>query len=70
MTQLTSCKCKSAAEESRTWVIGALGINRNCMEYLLIFLGHFAGIEFVTEFVTQMNRHLRIIPVQHLQDKI
>lgn len=44
--------------------------NRNCMEYLLIFLGHFAGIEFVTEFVTQMNRHLRIIPVQHLQDKM
>lgn len=40
------------------------------MEYLLIFLGYFAGTEFVTEFVTQMNRHLRIIPVQHLQDKI
>lgn len=47
-----------------------LALYINCMEYLLIFLGHFAGIEFVTEFVTQMNRHLRIIPVQHLQDKM
>lgn len=47
-----------------------MALYRNCMEYLLIFLGHFAGIEFVTEFVIQMNRHLRITPVQHLQDKM
>lgn len=47
-----------------------LALYRNCMEYLLIFLGHFAGTEFVTEFVIQMNRHLRITPVQHLQDKM
>lgn len=46
--------------------MNALG-NHN--EYLLIFQGHFAVIEFETEFVKQMKRHLRVNPAQHLLDK-
>lgn len=61
---------RAAAEEWMTQAARATSIVQKVMEYLLTLMGHFAGIEFVTEFVRQMNRHLRTIPVQHLQDKI
>lgn len=42
----------------------------NYIEYLLIFQGHFAVIEFETEFVKQMQRHLRVSPAQRLLNKM
>lgn len=42
----------------------------NDTEYLLIVQGHFAVIEFETEFVKQMQHHLRVTPAQRLLNKI
>lgn len=42
----------------------------NDTEYLLIVQGHFAVIEFETEFVKEMQRHLRVTPAQRLLNEI